>query len=306
MFRNFLSFLLISLDLLSDKSGFSKLAGACVAKLQSKAQARLWMPADFVSSTSDNSSLLKKLFIHLHVYHPRYIDQAKRILKDFPDAGGILITSPSEQVLLEFESARELSNLELMVVRNVGRNFGAIAQALPKFANFEFVLHLHSKASRYMSSKRSEEWSHAYWNFLAARENVIRLLSVMSSNSDITVAYPELTKVLPSSAYNWGNNEKIASGIASNLNLQLPKGQIAFPAGGMFVCREDLLIKLISCLGVADFPTEPLPIDGSVSHALERLMGVYGLGKQPVHLILTSQGLLTTDTSYTSHRGVWG
>lgn len=306
MFRNFLSNVLISLDLLSEKSGFSKLAGAYVAKFQSRKQARHWMPADFVPSTSDNSSLLKKLFIHLHIYHPRYIEQAKRILRDFPDAGGILITSPSEQVLLEFESARGLSNLELLVVRNVGRNFGAIAQAFPKFAKFEFVLHLHSKASRYMSLKRSEEWSHTYWNFLAARENVIRLLSVMSSNSEITVAYPELTRVLPSSAYNWGNNEKIASTISSNLELKLPEGQIAFPAGGMFICRRDLLVKLISCLGVADFPTEPFPIDGTVSHALERLMGVYGLGKQPIHLVLTYQGLLTTDTSYTSHKGGWG
>jgi len=304
--RNFLSLLLSGLDFISEKSGFRMLVGAYVAKMQAKSQANCWVPKDFIPSQTKKPELLKKLLIHLHVYNESYIHQARAIISDFPDAGGILITSPFEEVLHEFETTSKSDNLEVRLVKNVGRNFGAIKQIASAFGSFEYFLHLHSKASKQMSTRRSAEWSRFYWQILANRGNVMRILSVMDSDSSITVSYPELTTVLPSKAYRWGNNKKLAEAILADSKIDLMGGQIAFPAGGMFICRTVLIMDLMRRVGLEDFPQEPFPLDGSIAHALERLLGVYGLDGRPVHLVLTSQGLITTDTGFKSHKGVWG
>lgn len=306
MLKSIFSAFISVLDFVSEKSGFRKLAGAIVAIIQAKSAGNTWVPNHFVPSRPSNPELLRNLLVHLHIYHQHYVEHARRIINDFPDAGGILITSPFEEVLLEFEAGSTHPNLELRLVRNLGRNFGAIKQVAPSIGEFEYLLHLHSKVSKHMSSKRSAEWSRLYWNTLANRDNVIRILSVMESNPGITVSYPDLTNVLPSTAYRWGSNKKLAQALLADFKIAQQDGQIAFPAGGMFVCRSDHILHLVKSLGLDDFPREPLTLDGSVAHALERLMGVYSLDGPPVHLVLSSQGLLTTDTSYKSHKGVWG
>ena len=45
-----------------------------------------------------------------------------------------------------------------------------------------------------------------------------------------------------------------------------------FPAGGMFWFKPAALAPLVKCLNVMDeLPPEPLPVDGSSLHALERI-----------------------------------
>lgn len=306
MAKSFFSGLISAADFLSEKSGVTNLAAAFIARLQARKQANAWVPRDFEPSTKINPELLKTLLIHLHVYHESYIPQATKIIADFPDAGGILITSPFEKVLSEFDSTSRGSNLELRLVKNIGRNFGAIKQILPTIGTFKYLLHLHTKASKHMSSRRVAEWSQSFWGRLASRDTVLRILSAMDSNAEITISYPELTAILPSSAYRWGGNKKLAESLLASGKLDLLGDQIAFPAGGMFICQSPLILDLLNRLGLEDFPQEPLPLDGSIAHALERLMGVYSLDGAPVHLVLTSQGLLTTDTSFKSFKGIWG
>lgn len=306
MLKGFFSGCITILDFLSERSGFRKLAGVTVAKIEARLSEKSWVPNHFVSSNVNDPEILKKLVLHLHVYHQHYVERAREIISDFPDAGRILITSPFEEVLQEFRSVTTHPNLELRLVRNVGRNFGAIKQIVPTISDFEYLLHLHSKVSKHMSLKRSAEWSRLYWNTLANRANVIRILNIMDSDSRITVSYPDLTNVLPSSAFGWGSNKNLAQALLAESKVAQLDGQIAFPAGGMFVCRAGLILDLMTRIGLDDFPREPFPVDGSVAHALERLMGVHSMDGQPVHLVLSSQGLLTTDTSYKSHKGVWG
>ena len=57
------------------------------------------------------------------------------------------------------------------------------------------------------------------------------------------------------------------------LRLPLPKTTFNFPVGNMFWARTTALKPLFD-LGLAwdDYPSEPVPYDGSLLHALERIL----------------------------------
>ena len=72
----------------------------------------------------------------------------------------------------------------------------------------------------------------------------------------------------------WDKNLAFARPLAQRLRLdRLPEQFFSFPVGTMFWARPAALKALLeSGLQWDDYPSEPLPIDGSMLHALERLL----------------------------------
>ena len=57
-----------------------------------------------------------------------------------------------------------------------------------------------------------------------------------------------------------------------NIKTQLDKN-LNFPVGTMFWCRSEKLSTLINMeLTWNDYPKEPIPIDGTMLHAIERII----------------------------------
>jgi lipopolysaccharide biosynthesis protein len=102
-------------------------------------------------------------------------------------------------------------------------------------------------------------------------------------------ADPSIGMVFPDdpNAVRWDKNRPHAEKLASRLGLdQLPE-HFLFPVGSMFWGRVEALRPLFELdLQWADYPTEPLPYDGSVLHAIERLFGICA-GSAPFHLAAT-------------------
>jgi lipopolysaccharide biosynthesis protein len=71
----------------------------------------------------------------------------------------------------------------------------------------------------------------------------------------------------------WDENLEIAEALAARMKFRRPLPvHYDFPIGTMFWARPDALIPLLRLdLRDLDFPEEPLPIDGTVLHALEGL-----------------------------------
>ncbi len=59
------------------------------------------------------------------------------------------------------------------------------------------------------------------------------------------------------------------------MGLGMLPEQFNFPIGTMFWIRPSVLERFVTLdLGWEDYPAEPLPIDGTMLHAFERLFGV--------------------------------
>jgi lipopolysaccharide biosynthesis protein len=72
----------------------------------------------------------------------------------------------------------------------------------------------------------------------------------------------------------WDKNLPFAKPLAERLGItDLPEQFFSFPVGTMFWARAASLRKLFEAgLDWKDYPPEPLSIDGSMLHALERLL----------------------------------
>ena len=72
---------------------------------------------------------------------------------------------------------------------------------------------------------------------------------------------------------NWGSNFELAQRLAVPLSSPIRRdAALIFPAGGMFWFKPAALAPLVECLNtIGELPPEPLAVDGSSLHALERL-----------------------------------
>jgi lipopolysaccharide biosynthesis protein len=97
-----------------------------------------------------------------------------------------------------------------------------------------------------------------------------RILAEMSLEPKIAIAYPDDPHVI-----SWTENRGAAENLALRMGLGMLPDQFNFPMGNMFWIRSSLLTRFLDLdLTWDDYPAEPLPIDGTMLHAIERLLGV--------------------------------
>jgi glycosyltransferase involved in cell wall biosynthesis/predicted O-methyltransferase YrrM len=166
---------------------------------------------------------------------------------------------------------------DVQAVQNRGRD---IAPFLTTFGprlvtEFDIIGHLHTKRSL---ENGNREVIQRWVAFLM--ENCLggslggamldRIVTAMSEAPDIGIVYPDDPQII-----GWTKNRRQAEAIAARMGFGHLPEKIDFPAGTMFWVRADVLKRFVDMnLGWDDYPAEPLPIDGSILHAMERLFGV--------------------------------
>lgn len=220
-----------------------------------------------------------RVALHIHAYYPDMLEELVARLalnRNRPD----LFISVKDEASRAQAAARleaypgKVAAIE--VVPNRGRDIGpfltTFGPALVR--DFEFIGHLHTKASPHADRLIVERWR----NFLL--ENLIggnksgsmmdSILSQLATHPDWAMAFPD--DPLP---LGWDTNKACAEALARHLMPgDLPE-HFCFPVGTMFWTRAKVLRPFVELgLNYDDYPVEPLPVDGTLLHALERLFGV--------------------------------
>ena len=96
------------------------------------------------------------------------------------------------------------------------------------------------------------------------------ILASMASDPAIGIVFPDDPHVL-----SWTGNRNHAEALAARMKCgELPE-QFNFPIGAMFWMRSAVLKRFVELeLAWGDYEPEPLPVDGMMVHAIERLFGV--------------------------------
>src|SRR5690606_19940025 len=121
-------------------------------------------------------------------------------------------------------------------------------------------------------------WSDELFNILLGKKDddtytVGQILNLLKQRAKIV--FPQESTRIVKTPNGWGDNFDIARDLVEKYakfsfdeNLQ-----IAFPEGFMFWARGSALREFLNLpLSFDDFPVEPIPSDGTIAHALERLI----------------------------------
>lgn len=250
-----------------------------------------WRPRNLIEEHPDKSSSSPRVLYVFHIFYPEYVDRVLGEIQRFEGSLDFRITTPSEQIHKRLIS--ELSSLEnvdkkIILTPNVGRNFGPLlVEFRDEIKKFEYLIHLHSKKSLHIKKHRATSWSDRNWKLLLEDKDLVRRsLEILQRNSDVGILYSDTTDILNLENYSWGENYKFLSKITLNQDTPREHSHIAFPAGGMFAARVDGLLGLLQNNFSYDmFPVEKSQLDGTMQHAIERVIGTEMTARRLRHAI---------------------
>ena len=238
----------------------------------------------FRDETSDNTNPppLPPLAVHLHVHYletlPALLQALEACQNGLNDLRLWISTDCSAKAEL-IENALQDSCLskqavfrKVRICPNKGRNLGPLLHDLwPELKEEELVLHLHSKRS--VESNLGEAWLDQLLQCLLPDSDTLRALRhQFQKDSRLGLVMPQPPEFIRP-YLNWGSNFELAQQLAAPLGRRLHRDAVLmFPAGGMFWFKPAALAPLVECINtLGELPPEPLAVDGSSLHALERL-----------------------------------
>jgi lipopolysaccharide biosynthesis protein/glycosyltransferase involved in cell wall biosynthesis len=219
-----------------------------------------------------------RVALHIHAYYPSLFAEIISRLKRNSIRPDLLIsvtTKADRDTLIEAIQDYPCDQKIVRVVPNIGRD---LAPLFTEFArelqdNYDFIGHVHTKKTTHISDRRvGEKW------YLFLLENLLggngRLADViirqMQEDNRIGMIFPDDPHVV-----GWAKNKEFAKPMWDMISRRELPEHFWFPIGSMFWARASALKPLFELrLELNDYPKEPVPFDGTMLHAMERLLGL--------------------------------
>jgi glycosyltransferase involved in cell wall biosynthesis len=215
--------------------------------------------------------------IHVHFHYPELCGELLDLIAvNRAGADLLLTTNSSDKAKLLEQATADYDRGKVLIrqVPNRGRDIGPFVTALGEsiLENYDLIGHLHSKRSLRLSDRLiGERWRGFMWQNLVGGQDPMMDVAI-----DRMMKKPTLGLVFPDEPHlsDWDHNLPIAEQLARRMGMRLPlQPFFDFPVGTMFWARSAALGPLFK-LGLTwdDYPQEPVPEDGTILHALERLL----------------------------------
>jgi lipopolysaccharide biosynthesis protein len=158
------------------------------------------------------------------------------------------------------------------VVSNRGRDIGPFLKMFRNHENvYDVIGHIHGKKSAHVAVEVGDRWREFTLQHLLGGSYPMAdiILNQFASDSTLGLVFPEDPHL-----NDWDQNRKVADNLAKRMKIRRPlPTHFDFPVGTMFWARPKALRPMFDLnLTQRDYPEEPLPIDGTILHALERLL----------------------------------
>jgi glycosyltransferase involved in cell wall biosynthesis len=214
--------------------------------------------------------------VHGHFFYPElYANFLSKISVNENHCDLLLSTCSDANVRLLRRATANYNRGEVIikVVPNRGRDIGAMLTAFPnEIRSYDVVGHFHSKRSFHLPDPTiGERWREFLWqNLLGGYYPMMdTILNRFAKDESIGLIFaddPHLS--------DWDFNRQISEDLARTMGIEMPLPlYLDFPIGTMFWARSRALEPLFNLeLNWDDYPVEPAPSDGTILHAIERLL----------------------------------
>lgn len=225
----------------------------------------------------------QKVIVCFHVYYEELLDSCFSYMQSIPSYVDIFISTPKADMVSLIEekiSAYRIANVRVEVINARGRAESAFLVATKDFIqNYDYACIVHDKKSSFLRPGciGVEFGLHNLDGLLKTQAYVENVLSVFDDNprlgilEPVNLAYANFTGLYGGE---WGANYQGTVDFLKRCNIDVPISPdvppIA-PIGAMFWFRPACMKRLLDVdWDYEDFPEEPLPLDGSLIHIIER------------------------------------
>lgn len=224
-----------------------------------------------------------KVIVCFHMYYEDLLDSSCNYLLSVPDYADILITTPKDElvnVIRDKCDARGLHRAKIKVISARGRAESAFLVATKDFIqDYDYACIVHDKKSSFLKPGiiGREFGLHNLDALLKSKAYVSNIISLLENNPRIGMLIPfNLIYANYRELYGseWGANYDGTVKLLEDFNIDVPIDYDVppvAPMGAMFWIRpKSMKLLLDKSWEYEDFPEEPLPLDGSLIHIIER------------------------------------
>lgn len=217
------------------------------------------------------------IILHGHFHYTDHVGDLLNAVAANAHPCRLILTSDSEAKAAEIMLLVQRSGAiaEVRVVENRGRDIGPFLGLLDEISSqCDVVGHIHGKRSlttENVGVDFGDRWREFLWQHLLgdSKRAMDVIMETFAKDRSVGLVFPEDPHLI-----GWEENFEIAKMLAERMGLDRPlPSTLDFPVGTMFWARPEALKPLLSLnLRADEYPDEPLPVDGTILHALERLI----------------------------------
>ncbi len=218
----------------------------------------------------------QRVALHAHFYYEDLADDLAFRLKRNRTRCDLFLSTDTDAKARHLRAVFDdhHGSVEMAIVPNRGRDVGPLlTEFLPRLLDgrYDLIGHVHAKRSVGTDAAMGEAWRHFLWENLVGGEHAMLDLA-----AEVFASKPAIGLLMAEDPHlvGWNDNREIAEDLARRMGIAMPLADFFdFPLGTMFWCRPSVLLPLRELgLDWNDYPSEPVPYDGTVLHAIERLM----------------------------------
>ena len=254
----------------------------------------------------------RRVALAMHLYFMDMLDQSVAFAAKFPPQTDVFISTDSADKKEKIEAAfagQRLHSITVLVVENRGRDVAAfLCDLAPRLQEYDYACFMHDKKA-IQTKPGSVGASFGYVcneNICKNAAHVLNVLCEFEKDPYLGILCPPYPThglyFMNMCSGGWGPNFENTKKLLKELKIDVPisgeESPIA-PFGSVFWFRPKALKPLFAHgWKHEDFPPEPLPQDGTISHAIERVYPfvAQGAGYYPAIVMSRSFAVLRNDT----------
>ena len=218
-----------------------------------------------------------KVALHGHFFYPELAADLLRALSVNRARCDLFFTTDEQRkarVIEEAARGYDRGRVQIRLVPNLGRDIGPLLTAFADgvLRDYDVIGHVHGKRSLGIDNGAlGDLWREFLWQHLIGDCHPMMdlILDRFARDRELGIVFPDDPHLS-----DWDLNLEIAERLAARMGIVEPLPPFFdFPIGTMFWARTEAL-RPLRALGLdwTDYPAEPVPIDGTLLHALERLL----------------------------------
>lgn len=225
----------------------------------------------------------EKIAIVMALYYREDADKYFNYLSIIPEDISVFVISSNQDILQKGKSLKLVhKNLYIIEKDNRGRDLSALLVAFyPYVCEYTYLCFVHDKKAKHPGLEADISlWIENLWdNLLYSKNYILKVIDLLKNEGYGLLLPPKPMGIYKDSMYTnpWDNDYDNVVQLARTINMNIEidkKDTESVSLGSAFWCQTKALGKLFAHNWTyEEFPEEPMPDDGTISHAIERIFG---------------------------------